>query len=332
MRLSIVTTLYGSAPFVEEFYRRSLAAAEQMSSDIEIIMVNDGSPDDSLALAVGLHRRDPRVVVVDLSRNFGHHRAMMAGLAHASGDLVFLIDSDLEEQPEELVPFHARMQRENCDAVYGVQKKRRGPWADVISGKLFYWTIRSLGGIDLPDNLMTVRLMTRRYVRALLQYTEREVMIGGLCVLAGFHQVAEPTVKHERVRPSHYRALARFRMAMDYVTAFSGNLLYFVFYAGIALSTLSFAMMAFYVSRFLITHEALAGWTSLMASIWMFGGLTILLVGLIGIYVARIFEETKRRPYVIVRHLYGAVGHDAAGKHSGILVEHDERPSPISHS
>ena len=102
MKLSIVTTLYRSAATIEEFYRRSIKAAEQVAGDIELVIVNDGSPDNSLDLALELHKRDPRVIVVDLSRNFGHHKALMTGLAHASGDLVFLIDSDLEEQPRGL--------------------------------------------------------------------------------------------------------------------------------------------------------------------------------------------------------------------------------------
>lgn len=331
MRLSIVTTLYGSAPFIEEFYRRSVAAAQQLTSEFEIVMVNDGSPDDSLDIAVALHRRDSRVVVVDLSRNFGHHRAMMAGLAHATGELVFLIDSDLEERPEELLTFHERMQRENCDVVYGIQAKRRGPAFDVVTGHMFYWMIRRLGGITLHRDLTTARLMSRRYVRALVQHTEREVMIAGLWVLTGFKQVAQPIEKREWTKITHYRSVARLRLALDYVTGFSGNLLYAVFYAGLGLSTLAFMVMIYFVSHFLITGEALAGWTSLMASIWMFGGLSILLIGLIGIYVARIFEETKRRPYVIVRELYRA--HNGPPFDTGIVLQdNDERTTTIPHS
>ena len=108
MKLSIVTTLYRSVPTIDAFYRRVMAAAAPITDDVELVMVNDGSPDHSLDLALALHRDDPRVVVVDLSRNFGHHKAMMTGLAHATGDLVFLIDSDLEEEPELLGQFHAR--------------------------------------------------------------------------------------------------------------------------------------------------------------------------------------------------------------------------------
>src|SRR5262247_1354941 len=120
MKLSIVTTLYNSAPYLTEFHERVCAAAVQVSDDFEIVLVNDGSPDNSLAVALELHRKDPRVAIVDLSRNFGHHKAMMTGLAHARGDLVFLLDSDLEEEPELLQKFYDEMSRTGADVVFGV--------------------------------------------------------------------------------------------------------------------------------------------------------------------------------------------------------------------
>ena len=123
MKLSIVATLYQSAPYIDEFHKRASASAKQLlGDDYEIVLVNDGSPDNSLDLAIRLTERDSHVVVVDLSRNFGHHKAMMTGLAHAKGELVFLIDSDLEEEPEWLLSFASAMLDKRCDVVYGVQE------------------------------------------------------------------------------------------------------------------------------------------------------------------------------------------------------------------
>ena len=120
-----------------------MKAAEPITDDIELVIVNDGSPDDSLAVALALQRTDPRLVVVDLSRNFGHHKAMMTGLAHATGDLVFLIDSDLEEPPESLALFHQRFAQGDCDVVYGVQEARRGGLVERATGALlFLWSRR----------------------------------------------------------------------------------------------------------------------------------------------------------------------------------------------
>src|SRR3954467_2021177 len=138
MDLSIVTTLYRSALHLEEFHRRVRAPAEKITSDYEIIFVNDGSPDNSLGIALSIYERDDRVRVIDLSRNFGHHKAMMTGLTHARGDLVFLIDSDLEEDPELLASFGEAMSQTGADVVYGVQRGRRGGLVERWSGRLFF--------------------------------------------------------------------------------------------------------------------------------------------------------------------------------------------------
>lgn len=173
MKLSIVATLYQSAQYIEEFCWRAGAAARQLvDDDYEIVLVNDGSPDDSLARAVRLTELDSHVIVVDLSRNFGHHKAMMTGLSHAQGEQVFLIDSDLEEEPEWLQSFAEQMERDRCDVVYGVQEQRKGSLYERWTGKWFYLLFRTLSGFALPENLITARLMTRRYVNALLLHRD----------------------------------------------------------------------------------------------------------------------------------------------------------------
>lgn len=135
-----------------------------VGDDYEIVLVNDGSPDNSLDLAVKLTEEDEHIVVVDLSRNFGHHKAMMTGLAHAKGERVFLIDSDLEEEPECLINFADQMLTEPCDVVYGTQEQRKGNWFERWSGQWFYLFFKALTGLALPENVVTARLMTRRYV------------------------------------------------------------------------------------------------------------------------------------------------------------------------
>lgn len=302
--LSIVTTVYKSARFIEEFYNRCVSAATQITSRFEIVFVNDGSPDDSLDRLIQLHLRDPRVVVIDLSRNFGHHRAMMAGMQHARGDLVFTIDVDLEEDPADLPRFYERLVAENCDSVYGIQKRRRGSPVDQIFGRMFYYLVRQLGDLKIPANLTTMRLMTRRFVDSLTAHRERVMILSDLWLLTGYKQVAEFVIKQERTHKSNYSIAVRFRLVVDHVTSFSSDLLYKVFYAGIFVFVLSFGAMSYFTIRYLVTGAALAGWTSLAASVWMFGGLQTLLTGLIGIYVGHIFRETKNRPYVIVRDFY----------------------------
>jgi putative glycosyltransferase len=307
-----VTTLYRSALTINEFYRRAIAAAEPVTRDIELVMVNDGSPDDSLDLALALHRDDPRVVVVDLARNFGHHKAMMTGLAHATGDLVFLIDSDLEEEPELLSRFYQRMAQDDCDVVFGVQEVRRGGWFERVSGALFFSLVDALSDHFLPRNTVIARLMSRDYVRSLVRHRDREFLIGHLFQATGFRQVALPVRKLSN-SPTTYSLGMRIEMAVKYLTTTSTRLLYFVLYAGIAIFALSLLTIGYYTTRYLLSGVGVDGYTSLIVSIWFFGGLTTLILGILGIYVANIISETRRRPYTVVRRVHRAQDAAAAG-------------------
>src|SRR5918912_1860756 len=165
MNLSIVTTLYHSAPWLREFYARTKASAQKITDDYEIIFVNDGSPDDSLEVALSLYKGDTRVRVIDLSRNFGHHKAIMTGLAHAKGELVFLVDVDLEEEPELLEVFYDCLKERGADVVFGVQRRRRGSIFERFTGAIFYKLLRLLSDTHVPANQLTARLMTSDYVK-----------------------------------------------------------------------------------------------------------------------------------------------------------------------
>ena len=312
MKLSIVTTLYRSAETIDEFYRRTMAAAASFPYEVELVLVNDGSPDDSLDRALALHRADMRVVVVDLARNFGHHRAMMTGLLHARGDLVFLLESDLEEEPELLAQFHQRLMQGDCDVVYGVQEKRRGNLFQRAPGRLFFFLVELLSDPPLPRNLATVRLMTRDYVRALVRHRDREFLIGHLCQLSGFRQVPL-AIRKLSCSPTTYSLWRRIDMAVKHVTTTSTKLLYITLYSGIAIWGLSAIVVLYYLGRYLISGIPVDGFTSLITSIWFFGGLITLILGVHGVYIANILSETKRRPYTVVRRVHRTDAVAAAG-------------------
>jgi putative glycosyltransferase len=297
--------LYRSAGTIDEFYRRAVAAAEPITHDIELVMVNDGSPDDSLERALALHESDPRVVVVDLSRNFGHHKAMMTGLAHATGDLVFLIDSDLEEEPEVLAPFYGRLMQGDCDVVYGVQEERRGGFIERTSGAMFFSLIGALSDQRIPRNNVVARLMTRDYVRALVRHRDREFMMIHLMQLTGFRQVSLPIRKLAH-SPSTYSFRMRTDMAIKFLTTTSTKLLYLILYAGLSISGLSTIVIIYFVGRYFTSGIGVDGFTSIIVSIWFLGGLTTLILGILSIYIANILVETKRRPYAVIRHVYRA--------------------------
>jgi|ERR1051326_1521812 putative glycosyltransferase len=303
MDLSIVTTLYHTAPYLEEFYARSLAVAQELTRDFEIIFVNDGSPDESLHIALSLYEKDRRVKVVDLSRNFGHHKAIMAGLAHARGELVFLVDSDLEEEPELLEKFYAELKAQASDVVFGVQRKRKGHFFEQISGALYFKVFNLLSTHPIPTNHVTARLMRKEYVAALLQHQEREFVLSGLWVLAGFNQIPIKVTKHHHA-PSSYSLVRKFSNLVNAITSFSSAPLVFIFYLGCFILLASSLAAIDLIMRKILFGTLLQGWASLIISIWLLGGLTIFCMGVIGIYLSKIFIEVKHRPYAIIKQVY----------------------------
>ena len=303
--LSVVTTLYNSAGFLREFHRRVAAAVTAVPGECEIVMVNDGSPDQSLQVALELRQRDPRIRVVDLSRNFGHHKAMMTGLMHARGDLVFLLDSDLEEDPGWLDTFLRTLRETGADVVYGVQESRKGGWFERVTGQIFFDLFNRLLTHPIPKNVITARLMTRRYVRALVQHQDQEVCIAGLWTITGFDQRPLMVVKGGGVS-STYTLRRRVSTFVNAITSFSNRPLLLIFQLGIGVILLSMAAGVVLLYKSLSGEIGVPGWASIMVSIWFLGGVMIFCVGVLGIYLAKIFTEIKQRPYTIVRAEYGA--------------------------
>ena len=190
MDLSIVTCLFHSAPYIEEFYRRISKTAQTITDHYEIIFVNDGSPDNSLEIAISLFEQDEKVKVIDLSRNYQHHKASMTGLEHTRGALVFRIDCDLEEEPELLSTFYEEIKKNpDADVIYGVQKTRKGGVFERQSGSLFYSLFNMLSTDRITPNLTSASISTRRYIQSLLQHKEREVFLPGISAITGFKKV-----------------------------------------------------------------------------------------------------------------------------------------------
>ena len=305
MHISIVATLYQSAPYVREFHAHATRAALDMAGDdYEIILVNDGSPDDSLAIAAELAGQDSHVTVVDLSRNFGHHKAIMTGLNYARGDYVFLLDSDLEEQPEWLADFHKTLTANDCDVVFGVQSRRKGGVFERLSGEIFYRMVNFLSDVRLPRNLVTARLMTARYVKALLLHREREINLSGLWAITGFRQMEMP-VRKLAGSETTYTLAKKMSILINAVTSFSNRPLIMIFNVGLTISALAAVYIAYLLFNWAFLAKPASGWTSLIGSIWLLGGMIISFIGIIGIYIAKIFTEVKQRPNTVVRQIIG---------------------------
>ncbi len=303
--LSVVSTMYSSEDFINEFYRRITESAAKLTSSYELVLVNDGSPDRSLEIAIALADADPHVRVVDLSRNFGHHTAMFAGLQHARGNLVFLIDIDLEEQPEWLLDFWADLDQTGADMVYGVQTARSGSLMKRYTGSLFYRFFNLAANTTIPANGCTVRLMKRRYVESVTQFMEAHLFMMGLFSWAGFEQRPHYVTKNRRPSESTYTPIRLIRLSVDAITSFSSYPLTMVFVAGLGITLLSLAYACgLVIVKLLHPDLILSGFTSIMVSLWFIGGVVISVLGLIGMYVGKIFVETKRRPQYFVRSIY----------------------------
>ena len=295
--------MFNSELYVEEFCRRATAAAQSFASSYEILLVNDGSPDGSLEIALGLCRIDPHIRVIDLSRNFGHHKAMMTGVAHAAGELVFLIDSDLEEDPGWLSVFYETLAREQADVAYGVQRRRKGSIMKRLTGAVYFATFNALLDPPLPRNVVTARLMTARYVAQLIRHRDRAVCLAALWVITGFKQIPVTVDKKSR-RTSAYGFPDRVAVLVNAVTSFSSRPLVFIFYLGCAIMAAAAIAATLLIWRVLFHNVGVAGYPSLIISVWFLGGITIFCLGVIGIYLSKIFMETKDRPYSIVRAYY----------------------------
>lgn len=309
--LSIVGTMFHAEGYLETFVARAVIAAEATALPYEIVLVNDGSPDGSLALAKSLSDRIPQVRVVDLARNFGHHRAMMIGLQHVRGDLVFLIDLDLEEPPEMLDDFLRTLEANpGADVIYGQLERRKGGWWERASGAMFYSVLHWIGGIAVPRNISTVRLMTRRYVDSLVQYREREVFMAGLWQDTGYRQVPYAFVKGDKGGTT-YGFRRKVSLLVNSIVAFSSKPLAMIFSTGMVISAGAAAYTLYLLYRGMVFGTAPSGWSSVIASIWLLGGLIIFFLGVIGIYLSKIFIEVKQRPYATVREVYQGHPHDA---------------------
>ena len=304
MKISIITTLYYSEPYLFEFYSRIKKALVQISTDSEIVFVNDGSPDGCVQKVLDLQRQDSSIVLIDLSRNFGHHQAIMTGLQHVSGDYIFLIDSDLEEDPELLLTFYNKIQEDKkIDVVYGIQNKRKGSFTERVTGSLFYKILNMLTKINYPANTLTARLMNKDYVTSVTKFQEKAIDIWAIFVLAGYNQKGVLVEKKDKGK-STYTFSKRLAMGVESITSFSHRPLYFIFFVGFVWLVISTVNVLVILSKKWIFRVPIEGWSSIMASVWLIGGITIFLIGLIGIYLSKMFLELKNRPLSIIKTIY----------------------------
>ena len=305
MKLSVVTTLYKSSRYAEEFHRRISVSAGTITDDYELIFVNDGSPDDVLSVMKTLLAGDRHIRIIDLSRNFGHHRAMMTGLEHAKGEFVFLIDVDLEEHPENLSVFWEYLTAHTeVDVVIGeALSKKPGGFVRSLLSSLFYRVFNLLSHTKTSSKELVSRLMRRKYVDSLIAYQERELYMPGIWAHVGYNQHYLPA---EKTFDGHstYTLRRKLMLAVDAITSFSSKPLMMVFQTGIIFVIGAVLVVIYLVINKLLYGYSIAGWASLVAILFFIGGVVIFSLGIVGLYVAKIYAEVKQRPNSIVKAIY----------------------------
>jgi putative glycosyltransferase len=275
--------------------------------ELELILVNDASPDNGLALALQLQERDPRIKIVDLSKNVGQHRALWLGLRYATGDKVAVLDGDMDEDPLWLIDAHQQMAETDSDMVFGVQSTQRGSMLYRASRAIFYRLLTVMSWTDFPKNVTTCRLMNRRFVDALMQFDEREIFLVGIMHMVGFRQSAMAVAKGGTSVTSY--SLSRLAyIFVTHTTSFSIAPLMAVFIAGLLLMCVATVAVIALIGFGLLSSIDVPGWASTAAIIMMSSGLALSFNGIIAVYVGTIFLEVKRRPVAIVKTLYGING------------------------
>src|SRR3954447_21703012 len=296
--LSVVAPMYEEEATVEPFLARVRAALEGVP--FEVVLVDDGSKDGTAAAMAAAAAADPRVKVISLARNFGHQPALTAGLEHARGDVIVMLDGDLQDPPE-LIPTMLDRWREGVDVVYAVREERLGETIfKRVTARGFYRVFRRLTGLDLAVESGDFRLMDRRALDALLAMPERNRFLRGMTVWIGFTQTAVPFVRQERhAGETKYPLRKMLRFSFDAITSFSSRPLQWAMILGFFFSAIAFlAIPLTVVARYADIFSK--GVPTTIIIVLLLGGIQLITVGIIGEYVGRIYDEVKNRPLYVV--------------------------------
>jgi dolichol-phosphate mannosyltransferase len=297
--LSVVAPVYDEEELVEAFVRRATASIADY--DFELVLVDDGSKDKTPEILDRLADEDHRVRVIHLSRNFGHQAALTAGLEHASGDVVAMIDADLQDPPE-LIPEMVRLWQQGSDVVYAVRREREGETAfKLATASWFYKLFRQLAQVDLEPNSGDFRLLDRRALDALLSMTERSRFLRGMTVWVGFSQTAVSYERDARAAgETKYTLRKMLRFSLDAIASFSHVPLQLSTYIGLLSAGLAFIAIPIVIAMH-FAGAYLPGFSTITIAVLLLGGMQLIALGVIGEYVGRIYDEVKHRPLYIVR-------------------------------
>ena len=299
VKISAVIPIFNEEGNIEVLYNKLKSSFNKISKSHEIIFVNDGSYDNSLKTLKQISRKDKKVKVISFSRNFGHMPALNAGLAHSVGEKVVVMDADMQDPPYVVEKMYKKS-LEDYDVVYGVKKKRKEGLIRVYLMKVFYRILNKISNIKIPLDAGTFSIIDRRVVDIIINLPEKNKYFSGLRAWAGFKQTGVSYARAKRYKGKEASYSRLFKLAMDEIVSFSFVPLKIASFLGFLFSAAAFILIiVLFVLKFFL-NIGIVGWTSTISTILLMGGVQLITLGIIGEYLARIYEEVKRRPEYII--------------------------------
>jgi glycosyltransferase involved in cell wall biosynthesis len=305
LKYSIVIPIYNEQDILPELHRRLTAVVDLLGSGTEVILIDDGSTDDSYAEMQKIHQQDSRYKLLRLARNFGHQIALTAGIDSTEGDAVILMDGDLQDPPE-LLPRMIEKWKEGYHVVYTVKRSRKENIFKRFAFSFFYRLMHTFSTVAIPMEAGNFSLMDKKVIHVLQHMPERNRYLSGMRAWAGFRQTGVEFDRDARFAGRPKMTLKRLiRLALDGLISFSNAPLRLAIYIGLASAGISFLGAAYVIYEKLFTNEAILGWASTIVAITFIGGMILLTLGFIGEYIGRIYDEVKQRPIYIVQDKIG---------------------------
>jgi dolichol-phosphate mannosyltransferase len=300
--ISVIVPVFNEESNLSVLHEKLVNVVTAITNSYEIIFINDGSKDNSLQVIKSLAQQYPQVKYVDFSKNFGHQLAVFAGLEHATGNAIVIIDADLQDPPELIVDLYNKLQQ-GFDVVYAQREQRVGEtWHKLLTAKLFYRFINRLSDVAIPLDTGDYRIMTKKIKDIIVAMPEHNKFLRGQIAWTGFNQTSVLYKRNERYSgTTNYSYSKMFSFAFDGITAFSNLPLRLATYMGFLVSFVSFLVIIYTLYQKYINNNVVQGWSSLMVSILFIGGVQLICLGIIGEYLGRIMDNVKQRPLYIVR-------------------------------
>jgi dolichol-phosphate mannosyltransferase len=302
---SVVIPIFNEEEIIPELWRRLSDILDRLDSSSEVIFINDGSVDNSLELLKEINHKNQEVKIISFSRNFGHQCALSAGIDHANGKAVILMDGDLQDSPEAIISF-LQLWQQGYDVVYAIRKNRKEKWLKRLAFKSFYYIQKKLSGIVTPMDAGIFSLMDRKVILTLRQMPERNKYLSGLRAYAGFKQIGVYIERGPRYRGQPKVSVSKlFKLAFDGIFSFSTIPLKIATILGLVSAIISFiiGLIGLYV-KFILGQEFLS-WAYGLTTTFFMGGIQLLSLGIIGEYIGRIYDEVRQRPYYIIQEKIG---------------------------